>query len=101
MQPVNEFSYLLAALLIFLVVLPVVDDLSVLSPDTVRVVGYSCLLLVGVWSLRGARKWFHIGLSLVVLGMVLNFLAFAFDDAGYLSPRLRRFLRSCCSRSST
>ena len=75
---------MLAALLIFLIVLPIADDLLFLSEQIVRTVGYSCLFLVGVWSLQGSGRWFRAGLSLVAAGMLLNVLAYQYDDPGYL-----------------
>ena len=60
----DNFIYLLVALVIFLVVLPVSNDLQLISSEISRPVAYTCLLAIGVWSLRDSistlaeRRWF-------------------------------------------
>ena len=80
----SNFFYMLTALLIFLVVLPIADDLELLSQQATRTIGYTCLFVVGVWSLQGSGKWFRVGLSLVGAGMLLNVLAYSYNGLGYL-----------------
>ena len=71
----TNFSYLLIALLIFLVSIPLADDLNLRSALLVRAFIFSCLLLIGVWSLRGGGRFFTIGMVFVVAGVILNALA--------------------------
>lgn len=73
----NNFTYLLVALLIFIVVVPITLDLQLISLGVSRILGISCLLMVGVWSLRGAGWMFSAGMSAVIVGIVLNVLSVA------------------------
>ncbi len=72
----NNFSYLLLALLILLFGIPLADDLAILSGPVVRAFLISCLLVIGIWSLRGSGRFFTIGMAFVVVGILLNVLAF-------------------------
>lgn len=65
---------MLVAMLIFLVVIPIVGDFSLLSETTQRAISYSCLLVVGVWSMRGSAPVFRVALVLVVAGVAMNVL---------------------------
>jgi hypothetical protein len=71
----NNFSYLLLALLILLFGIPLADDLAFSSGPVVRAFLISCLLVIGVWSLRGSGRFFPIGMAFVVVGILLNILA--------------------------
>jgi hypothetical protein len=71
----NHFIYMLLALLIFLIVLPIADDFRTLSYGVLQGLGFSCLFLVGIWSLRNSGVWFKVGLTLVTAGTVLNIIA--------------------------
>jgi voltage-gated potassium channel len=71
----TNFIYLLAALLILLLGIPLAHDLGLDGEPIVRGALFSVLLLVGVWSLKGGRKFFIAGMAFVVVGIVLNVLA--------------------------
>ncbi len=71
----TNFAWLLGALLIFLVGLPLAADLTDVSEPTIRGLAFTCLVVVGVWSLRGSGRWFHIGLAFVVAEVVFTALA--------------------------
>jgi hypothetical protein len=71
----NNFYWLLLALLIFLVGVPVADELAMLSEPAVRALLFSCLLAIGIWSLRGAGHMFSVGLAFVIAGILSNILA--------------------------
>ena len=71
----NNFAYLLVALLIFIVALPVAHDLDLISIRISRILGVSSLLAVGIWSLRGAGHLFVFGMVIVIAGIILNFLS--------------------------
>ncbi len=45
----DNFIYVSLAVIIFLVLLPIPDDLQVISDSLVRLIGFSCLLAIGVW----------------------------------------------------
>lgn len=71
MQRTN-FSYLLVALLIFLIFVPLADDFVVGSPPVVRALMFSTILVIGVWSLRGGGHLFSVGMLLVAVGVVFS-----------------------------
>ena len=71
----TNFSYLLLALLFFLFGIPLADDLSLLSGPIVRFLLFSCLLIIGVWSLKGSGRLFHVGIGFVVAGIIFNVVA--------------------------
>jgi voltage-gated potassium channel len=76
----NNFLWLLLALLVLLFGVPVADDFSVASALVVRALLFSCLLTIGVWSLRGTARAFTLGISLVIIGVVSNILAVSFPS---------------------
>ena len=71
----TNFYYLLVALLIFLVVIPLADDLSIGGSPIVRGLVFSGLLVIGVWSLRGGGRYFQVGITFVLAGVVLSVLS--------------------------
>jgi hypothetical protein len=75
---------MLAALLIFLVVIPIVGEYALLSEPVLRAIAYSSLLLVGVWSLRDSRSLFRIGLAIVAAGLIMNALAISPAEGDYV-----------------
>ena len=79
----NNFAYLLIALIIFLVVLPILGDFDLMQGKLDGTVGFSTLLVIGVWSLQGSGKFFRIGMTLVIVGMIFNLVAHASDNVTY------------------
>ena len=71
----KNFSWLLSALLVFLVIVPVAEDLGIISGRIMRVVMFSWLLAFGVWSLRGFGRFFPVGIGLAAAGIVLSILS--------------------------
>jgi hypothetical protein len=80
----NNFSWLLLALFIFLVIVPATDDLAILSRPIVRALAFSCLVFIGIWSLRGSGRWFSVGIVFVIAGIVFNILAVNLASPVYL-----------------
>ncbi len=80
----NNFSWLLLALFVFLVIVPVADDLAIVSRPVIRALAFSCLVLIGIWSLRGSRRPFFIGMAFVIGGIVFNVLAVNLASPVYL-----------------
>jgi voltage-gated potassium channel len=76
----DNFSYLLAALLIFIVGVPITYDLDLISLQVSRVAGITCLLAVGIWSLRGAGRLFSVGMIVAIVGIILNLLSVTRED---------------------
>jgi voltage-gated potassium channel len=68
----DNFIYLLVALFVFLVALPILEDLQIIAGSIVRPISFSCLLAIGVWSLRDSVITFRIGIGFAVLGVVAN-----------------------------
>ena len=66
---------MLVALLIFLVGVPVAIDLHLLPIPIIRLVGFSSLLMIGLWSLRKSGLVFKVAMGLVVVGTGLNLLS--------------------------
>jgi hypothetical protein len=79
----DNFVYMFLALLIFLVILPILQELGILPIDIARPIAYTCLLAVGVWSLRDRTRIFRIGMALVITGTVANVLAATNDASVY------------------
>ncbi len=71
----GNFTALLIALLIFLVGVPIADDLQLLYTPSGRALIFSSLLAIGVWSLKGQVRFFRIGMTFAVGGILLNVLA--------------------------
>ena len=71
----TNFYYLLVALLIFLAVIPLADDLNLGGAPIIRGLVFSGLLVIGVWSLRRGGRYFQLGMTFVIAGVVLNVLA--------------------------
>jgi uncharacterized membrane protein len=84
----NNFIYMLVALLAVLVVLPIANDLEIVSGQLSRDISFSCLLLIGVWSLRGSTMWFRVGMFLAVAGMLLNTLTIQTGKLSFLYATL-------------
>jgi hypothetical protein len=77
----DNFTYLLVALTIFLVVLPISNDLQLIPDNVARPIAYTCLLAIGVWSLRDSIRIFRIGIALAAIGIIANGIATANDAA--------------------
>ena len=71
----TNFFFLLIALLIFLIAIPLADDLNLGSAPLVRGLVFSCLLVIGVWSLKGGGRFITVGMAFVIAGVLLNVLA--------------------------
>ena len=70
----NNFSFLLVALLVFLIGVPIAIDLEIFSFETLRAVSFSALLAIGLWSLRSSGRAFSAAIAFVIVGIVLNLL---------------------------
>jgi voltage-gated potassium channel Kch len=70
-----RFSWLLLALLVFLVIVPIADDLSIASKPVIRALGFSSIVLIGIWSLRGGGRLYYLGIFFVIAALVTNILA--------------------------
>jgi len=71
----KNFSWLLIALLVFLVGVPILNEIEILPARLGRAMIASWFLAVGVWSLRGFGWYFKLGIGLAIAGVILNALA--------------------------
>ena len=71
----TNFFYLLIALLVVLILVPLADDLDLIGAPLIRGLVFSGLLIIGVWSLKGGGRYFTVGMAFVIAGVVLNVLA--------------------------
>lgn len=79
----KNFSWLLIALLIFLIGVPIADELNLMTTRFMRATMFSWLVAVGVWSLRGFGNYFSAGIVLAVSGILFNVLAANFTPPFY------------------
>ncbi len=84
----SNFSYLLAALLVFLIGVPVADDLNILSQPFVRSFAFAAMLVIGVWSLKGSGLIFPAGMGFGIFAIVLNVFAVSTDSRALLAGSL-------------
>lgn len=85
----NNFSYLLVALMVFLIGIPAAIDLQLFSLVVLRVIGISSLLLIGIWSLKSSGRIFLIAMTLAAIGITLSVLdASAHRATYYVSANL-------------
>jgi hypothetical protein len=71
----TNFFYLLFALLLLLTVIPIADQLGAVNAPIVRTFVFSSLLIIGVWSLKGGGRYFAVGMTFAVIGVILNIIA--------------------------
>ena len=80
----NNFFWLLLALFVFLIGVPLADDLTMLPGPVVKSFVSSCLLVIGIWSLKSSARFFSVGIALVIAGIILNVLVASFPSAVFL-----------------
>jgi voltage-gated potassium channel len=68
----NNYGYLLVALLGLLIGTPMLEDLLGWNDTNVAGMTYIFVLALGIWSLRGARRWFVVGGLLAASGVLIN-----------------------------
>ena len=76
----TNFTYLLVALLVLLLAVPLTDDLMIGSPRFVKALLFSAILVIGIGSLKGTGRSFFAGMVFVVAGIVLNLLTAQFHS---------------------
>ena len=87
----DNFVYLLFALIVFVVLLPIVAEQQLLPAAYLRSFAFICLLAIGVWSMRDNPLLFRSGVVLVVAGIVTNIIALR---TGELVYELEEVIRS-------
>ena len=76
----DNFNYMPIGLAIFLIGVPIGLDFQLFSPDTVRIIGFSSLFVIGVLSLKKSGRSFVIGIALVAAGVVMNLLHIVWQE---------------------
>ena len=77
----HNFYFLLAGLILFMTVLPLLSDLSLVADTLVSELSLTLVLLIGVWTLEGNRWVFRAGLLLVALTLVATLSYFLWPSA--------------------
>ena len=80
----TDFRWLLLGLVLFLVGVPLADDLDALSRPVARAIAFSALLGVGVWSLRSGGRLFVAARALALIGAVTSIAATALGSALFI-----------------
>lgn len=84
-----NFRYLLIALLVYLLAVPLAFDLQLFPHGIIRATGFSALLAIGILSLWNSGRIFRFATALVVAGIALNVLdAVLGDSVFYLGSLL-------------
>ena len=79
----TNFYYLLVALLVFLVGIPLIDDFVAGSSPAIKALIFAAIFVIGVGSLRGAGRAFPIGMIFVVAGVILSVLASQVESVAF------------------
>ena len=75
-----NYLYLLAALLAFLILSPLVQILYPQNASIIINFTFTITIVIGVWSLIENRKWFLFGLGLATLSLLLALLEFFYTS---------------------
>ena len=71
----GNFAWLILALLVFLIGIPIADDLDALGSRIAKTIAFSALLGIGVISLRNAGQLFKIAMTIAVVGILFSIAA--------------------------
>ena len=63
---------MLVALMVLLLGVPAAADLQLMATPAIRALGTISILAIGVWSLQGSGRMFHIAMGIAAIGVVLN-----------------------------
>jgi hypothetical protein len=72
-----NFGYLLTGLLIILIAGPIFQEFTDQSLIIVTQIAFSATLIVSIWSLIDSRRWFVIGMILVIVEIVSTIISLA------------------------
>lgn len=68
----GNFAWLLLTLLVFLLGVPIADDLDMSGRPLTRAFAFSALLVIGVISLKGSGRPFALAMAFVIAGVIVN-----------------------------
>jgi len=80
----GNFAWLIVALLVFLIGVPIADDFDAVGRPLARALAFSCLLGIGVLSLKGAGRLFTAAIAIVVIGILLSIAAVQTSTIGFV-----------------
>ncbi len=80
----TDFRWLFFALLLFLIGIPIADDLDSISRPVARAMAFSALLGIGVWSLRSGGWPYVMARALALFGAVASIAASAIDSPFFI-----------------
>lgn len=80
----GNFAWLILALLVVLIGIPIADDCGAVGSPIVKALAFSALLGVGVLSLRNAGLLFKVAMTIAVLGILLNIAASQTTTVAYV-----------------
>lgn len=73
LHPKNDnFHYLFYSLLVFLIGLPIAEDLELLPDRAAQILGTVMVLAIGVWTFQRNRRVFAVGMFLAVTGILIT-----------------------------
>ncbi len=84
----RNFSWLLSALLGFLIIVPIAGDFGLISGPVMRTLMFSWLLAFGVLSLKGFGFYYPLGISFAVAGIVLSVVSTFTPGDAFVAPSL-------------
>ncbi len=82
----RNFTWLLSALIVFLIVVPIAEDFGFISGPFMRALMFSWLLAFGVLSLKGFGIFYHVGIGMAVAGIVLSIISANVPGDAYAVP---------------
>lgn len=68
----GNFAWLLLTLIVFLLGVPIADDLDMSGRPLTRAFAFSALLAIGVISLKGSGRPFALAMAFVIAGVIAN-----------------------------
>jgi len=71
----GNYAWLILALMLLMVWIPLADEIATISRPFARAVAFSCLLGIGMLSLKGSRRFYFLLVTIAVSGIVLNIVA--------------------------
>ena len=73
----GQLSYLLIGLLVFLLIAPVINDVT--ASSLVNAIAFLSIIIIGIWSLVDHRRGFIIGIALALCSLILAFVNLALE----------------------
>jgi hypothetical protein len=75
----HSYIYLLIGLVSYLLIIPILDDYTGLPATALRLIAFTLVLMVGLWTLQVSRLWFICAIVLAVTSLAANITALNLD----------------------